>query len=145
MQCLIKNAGLHLSCSANSVTSDTLHLNPVDSWLDLLKNLGWRKSHAESKIDLGLYSEGKMKGIQSYRSPSHVSLQHQYFPCVLPMCAPEFSTCEVNIEPGRKAKGRREQSNPANILWFLESVFVLFCGWKTTVRDSFQKRMQIEM
>lgn len=60
--------------AAESVVGDTLHLNPVDSWLDLLKTWGRRKSHAGSKIDLGLHSEEKMKDIQSYRPPSHVSV-----------------------------------------------------------------------
>ena len=108
--CLIKYAGPHLCHTANSVIGDTLHLNPADSWLDLLKTWGWRKSHAGSKIDLGLHSEGKMKGIQSYHPPSHVSLQPPILSmCYSGVCPRMFSACDVDVKPGPRRQGLKQK------------------------------------
>ena len=45
---LLKMLDCIVPCSANPVITDTLHLNPADSWLDLLKT--W----AEESLTLGV-------------------------------------------------------------------------------------------
>lgn len=105
---LIKNAALHLCLTTNSVISGTLHLNPADSWLDLLKTWGWRKSHAVSKIDLGPVFREKDEGhpVLSFSIPCLPAAS-----CILSMW--ESSSYDINIKSGRKVKGLWIRSDKA--------------------------------
>lgn len=99
-----------------------------------------RTCHAESKIDLGLYSERKMKGFQIHHTLSHVSLQLQYFPCVISVCAWAFYTCDVNTDPGpesREVWGSIQES--CQHFMSLDFLLRLFNAWRTAVRNNGQK------
>lgn len=127
---LIKNAGLHRPLFSEPCHHWHTTSQSRGQLIGFTQNLGWRKSHAGSKIDLGLYSEGKMKGIQSYHSPSRVSLQQpQYFPCVFlrSLRLRNFSTCDQHQVQGATRGWIR---SAANIFTALESMFRLIRRWR---------------
>lgn len=93
------------------------------------QNLG-RKFHAVRKIDLGLYSEGKMKDIQPYHFPSRVSVQaFAYSPRVIPE---NFIHVISTSSPGHKVKGgtRHWLKRAANLLWLWNPCFRMKDDWK---------------
>lgn len=118
-----------VSLAVRRTLSSATCYNSILRTADWIYSKTWagEKSHAGSKIDLGLYSGRKMKGIQSYRPPSRVSLQARLLSVCYSGECPRISHMQCQHKPRTRQSRRLKQKCPRRFM-ASEYTFRLFSG-----------------